>query len=392
MGMKNERVGYSFWGYLGDTKKDLFGNELSTPDGNAFYSWAVYHGLQSIGYDVVTMMPVRDTELSDRSFNWCEFKRFDILSKMIYNKNNLDIKRFWQINAINVDFIIHEWRMPIKGRNTVDVSLTEAFQPDYFYQMLLIQFCMENQIKLVVFDLDYKLGEFEIEVGKLSGLYKAGLLRIIELGNKWSQSKYSEISQKVYIPFGFAELMHAFKINDVQMSNDLVYIGNRYERDWCIDKYIPESGINCKVYGNWLEGGRDSSERWKSITFGKRVQSSEMYDIYYHSVATILFAKEEYCKYGFMTARVVEALFYGCVPLFIEEYGAKVIEDFAGKYAELLTVRNKEDVVNKIQEIKDKRTDIIWNLRMNVCKKVDSLKFALDVKDVVERVVPSVNV
>ena len=31
------RIGYSYWGFLGDRKYDDNGNLLSTPDGNAFY-------------------------------------------------------------------------------------------------------------------------------------------------------------------------------------------------------------------------------------------------------------------------------------------------------------------------------------------------------------------
>ena len=44
-------VGYFYWGFLGD-KKFRNGKEVSTPDGNAFYSWSIISELQKRGYDV----------------------------------------------------------------------------------------------------------------------------------------------------------------------------------------------------------------------------------------------------------------------------------------------------------------------------------------------------
>ena len=43
-------VGYFYWGYLGDKKFDKNGNEVSTPDGNAFYSWSIIKALQDAGH------------------------------------------------------------------------------------------------------------------------------------------------------------------------------------------------------------------------------------------------------------------------------------------------------------------------------------------------------
>ena len=53
-------VGYSYWGYLGDTKYDVNGNVASTPDGNAFYSWSIIKELQDKECDVIQVMPDRD--------------------------------------------------------------------------------------------------------------------------------------------------------------------------------------------------------------------------------------------------------------------------------------------------------------------------------------------
>ena len=47
-----------------------------------------------------------------------------------------------------------------------------------------------------------------------------------------------------------------------------------------------------------------------------------------------------------MTARIIEAVFYGCVPLFIEEYGEDCIKKYAGIYSQDLTVSTKSDIIN----------------------------------------------
>ena len=83
------------------------------------------------------------------------------------------------------------------------------------------------------------------------------------------------------------------------------------------------------------------------------MQTSDMHDAYSNSAITILLAKREYCENGFMTARILEAIFYGCVPLFIEEYGEDIISLYAGCFADELTVRNSEDVIKKTKRFKE---------------------------------------
>ena len=54
------RIGYSYWGFLGDRKYDDKGNILSTPDGNAFYSWSIINKFIEDGHQVIGIMPDRD--------------------------------------------------------------------------------------------------------------------------------------------------------------------------------------------------------------------------------------------------------------------------------------------------------------------------------------------
>ena len=54
------KIGYGFWGFLGDKKFNNKGEEISTPDGNAFYSWSILRALQKAGHKVYALMPDRD--------------------------------------------------------------------------------------------------------------------------------------------------------------------------------------------------------------------------------------------------------------------------------------------------------------------------------------------
>ena len=401
------KIGYSFWGFLGDKKMDKNFNILSTPDGNAFYSWCIIRELQRDGFTCVSIMPDRDKywyeyceygrenavhPYSEYAFGaWCTVDRtkaYELMEKTdysLFDGTKESLYKIWLSQGYDsLSFILHEWRMEIIGRNDKETmgryfngELID-FQPDYFIQECLIDFCADYNIPLIIFDLDYKLSE-DMFV-KLLEINKETYL--LELGFKWSRKYgYSTVDHiyHVEIPFDF-DYMYAYPhLLNAGIEYNLIYVGNRYERDWCIDKYIPQDLSYVKVYGNWLESGRDSKDRWPNIDFGGRLQTYDMMDVYSSSVATILLAKEEYCKYSFMTARILEAIFYGTIPLFIEEYGKDTIEKYAGIYAEFLTVRNKEDVKEKINIL---RHDMV--VRFYILKYLKNHLSFMDVRNFIK--------
>lgn len=351
------KVGYSYWGFLADVKMNEKGERISTPDGNAFYSWSIIRAFQNECDEVLSIMPDRDRfackfiGLKAMFSAWATEKRIEAYARMSKIDYENDFKtmtknelfKIWDAAGVRaLDFILHEWRMEIPGRNDEASRELDTWQPDLWIQACLFEYCKLNNVKIIIFDLDYKLSEEQFDEVKDNA-------QIIELGTKWQSSKFADKVKKVYIPFDFDSIFE-FKPKFYPEDN-LVYVGNRYERDWCIDKYIPENLENCVVYGNWRESGRDSESRWPSIQFGERLQTEQMHKVYANAYVTVLLAKEEYCKYNFMTARLIEAIFYGTVPLFIEEYGTETIEEYAGIYADFLTVKSKEDVCNRISDL-----------------------------------------
>lgn len=407
------KIGYSFWGFLGDDKyrrkplgtrgdKSLL-VKVSAPDGNAFYSWSIINKLLEDGHEVFRIMPNRDkpgidffgkglfssfatnqryaaatnmVEMYDSGIDWKNISREQLFE--IWDKNKL----------YDCEVILHEWRMVVPNRNDYMFSADiQDYEPDYFIQNCLIRYCTERGVRLIIFDLDYKLDEGILNVLTQSA---PNLVTVFELGDKWvsKQNAYH-----VEIPFDFRfintfsplaekdknEML--FWAREYSAQNNLVYVGNRYERDWCIDKYIPTELSGVVLYGNWLEGGRDSQEKWPNINFGPRIQTKEMPLAYGTSICTILLAKDEYLKHKFMTARIIESIFYGCIPLFIEEYGKDVIKKYAGEYSQDLTVSSKSDIIEISQYLKyndEYRVSCIEYLR-------DRLKF-MDVSNFVNTI------
>lgn len=388
------KIGYSFWGFLGDIKIGKNDEPLSTPDGNAFYSWCIINGLLKDKNEVIRIMPNRDIYgykmFGDMLFkSWCAYERATAYKGMIdpYKHKNIDwrfvkeedIFTLWdEVGLYECDAIIHEWRMYINLRNDyASREVNDDWQPDYFIQDLLIKYCKFYNIKLIIFDLDYKLEEndFSSIKHKLNGN-----AYVIELGEKWKWDIFEHNAYHVEIPFDF-DCIDTFEVlPDELVRHNLVYVGNRYERDWCIDKYIPTDEEGIIVYGNWKESGRDSEQRWPGIKFGDRLQVEDMRSVYGSSACTIMLAKEEYLKYSFVTARLIESIFYGCVPLFIKEYGEKCIKKYTGDYARLLTVSSKEQVVEKYKMFSSYylRKEVIEYLR-------DRLKF-MDVKNFLTKI------
>lgn len=361
-------IGYYFWGFLGDRKYNGKFEEISTPDGNAFYSWSIIKAIQDKGKKVSILSKDRDVfgYIKEKDKLFSAFAKED--------RDKCYRNRFFGNAFDYLEYVIIEWRWIIEGRNdeATKVNNPEVYQSDYEDMVNLINELNERNIPFVVFDLDYKL--------TIDDIRKYNIKYIIELGNKW-ESLNDVKSMNVKIPFDFSHI-NDFSLRS-EFSNYLVYVGNRYERDWCIDKYIPEDLDDCIIYGNWKESGRDSEERWSKLKFGKRLQTSEMQKVYSDSVATILLAKEEYCKMGFMTARIIESVFYGCVPLFISEYTDEIINEYAGKYAKFLTVYSKDDVIDKVEKLENDvklRNDIIMYLRKHL-RFMDAKFFIEDLEE-----------
>lgn len=88
-------------------------------------------------------------------------------------------------------------------------------------------------------------------------------------------------------------------------------------------------------------------------------------------MSTLLMAKQEYYEHEFMTARILEAVFYGCIPFFAEEYGDDVIYKYAGMFDNFLKVRSAEELMSKTRVLEENR-ELAYRI---LCYLVSRLEF-----------------
>lgn len=358
------KVGYSYWGFLGDYKFNESKDLVSTPDGNAFYSSSIIHSLQKARHEIIQVMPDRDMPGYDSMKNflfssWGTAMRSTAYRKMIRNcvqkESDLpisdyfdELNRFWDYSGLrNAKFILHEYRFCIEGRND-PASFKNGeygFQPDYMIQLALFNYCIKHSVFVYIFDLDYKLDEAVLDKLKADGLK----FKVVELGNKWAS--LGDEALRVQIPFDWAVMLTESDIHSVfSKTKSICYVGNRYERDETVYKYLDPIG-NVDIYGKWPYGLAD----FNRLVFHGRVHVPQIKEAYRSHMATLLMAKQEYYEHKFMTARILEAVFYGCIPFFAEEYGDDVISAYAGAFGNFLKVRSAEELATKTRMLEDDR-------------------------------------
>lgn len=321
------RVGYLFRGYLGDVKLDVRGNSVSSPDGNATYSWAIAYELLKRDFKVVPLGENLDAPAAERMgtelfASFSKKKRSDCYVRMCLDG--------WlkgsHINFPELDLLLVEWRWPIQGRNTQDDKGKPWFQNDLERQNEVLRHYLDGGTPVVVWDLDHKV--------TLDDEMTWGLDKVIETSVE-PRRLGDKIRAGIEPPFVTRDLLQHDIVERMPKYN-LGYIGSRYERDEVIDEWIapitPPNTHRAKFWGKW-EPVDDVSKRWPGIMFGDRICTKDFRDAYSVCAAVPLLAKESYMKTGFMTPRVWESVLFGSIPiglnghLGIERYCERVAKD-----------------------------------------------------------------
>jgi hypothetical protein len=317
------RVGYHYWGFLGDHKLDNDGTELSTPDGNATYSANLIAALQLRGHDVYMMSKDRDMPAVDRLGLRENFRSHnqDVRSAA-YGKSILT-------NGValpELDVLILEWRFPIPGRNCSESdpirvhsdrpegswsSGLGSWQPDLKRQWELIGHYRKSvYTKVYVWDLDHKLTkEDECLLYNLLG----DRIAVLET----SQEPKRGVLPRIRVEFpAWPETFLEHKTFPSLPEHAAAYIGSRYERDDVIDEWIaPLSKARpgaVRFYGKW---DNDARERWPHIAYSGRITTSDFREAYRYASCVPLLAKRSYMDCGFVTPRPYEALIFGSLPI-----------------------------------------------------------------------------
>lgn len=312
------RIGYSYWGFLGDMKYEG-GHQVSAPDGNATYSWALVSELHRRGHSVYMMQEDRDQEGWER-WGSSLFSTFSPL------KREAAYRGMHQTNGVDLpelDILLLEWRFPIPGRNcllsgpefarwyTFDAN---SLQPDLKRQQELIDHYRWNtDTKVVLWDLDHKLEDSD----EASVIPHA----IFETSAK---PRFQELPRvRVEFPTVVDDLLQ-FPTLDVDPARKSVYIGSRYERDEVITRWLKplsdEYPGQVEFWGNWLKTVDECKRLWPNVSYNDRITVRDFREVYGRAASVPLLGKKSYLDCGFVTPRPCEAIMFGSIPVGLSEH------------------------------------------------------------------------
>lgn len=328
------RIGYSFWGFLGDIKLDEHGHNISSPDGNSTYCWSIIWELQRRGHTVYAMQKDRDTpawkRYGSRIFaSFSSDKREQAYLDMIKGKK-----------YPKLDVLLLEWRFIIPGRNDqfnpTNMKFNGPCEPDLHRQLELLRYYSEKDTKIIIWDLDHKLTKEDEFMWTPHKIFETSVI---------PRKLYKERT-RVEIPFHIPDL-NQFQTLPQNTKYKLVYIGSRYERDDIITEWIkpvsdvfPEEVI---FYGNWSKTLEDCKKKWPNISYNDRCTVLDFRHIYSEACACPLLAKKSYFETGFITARLWESLLFGTIPI-----GLKAFRGINRYCTVVADVNNIIDVVHNL--------------------------------------------
>jgi len=161
---------------------------------------------------------------------------------------------------------------------------------------------------------------------------------------------------------------------------DIVYVGNRYERDAEFEKwYVNYSKLNpykVHVYGNWFRTFEEifTIKKWWFVCYHARIGFQEFYDAYKDAVSCVLITKPEYYRWGFITQRPFESVYFGTLPLLPIQEPFPSYESLIPKKYHL---HDFSDLLDKIYELKklsleeyDFQRKKLWDYFKSLCSPI----------------------
>lgn len=310
------RIGYSFWGFLGDYKMDADGNEVSSPDGCAAYAWSIVHEAVKRDHEVIPLQFLRDKHALnfvnfDRLFgSFSTEKRQDAITHL--NIMHDQYESFWRMPELDV--VLLEWRWPIPGKNCQLNPNGTWWTPadmsqDLLRQTQILHHYTELGVPVIIWDLDHKLTITDERRWSPAAIFETSA----------SPRAQHIVRTRVEFPFLVDDLLQYATLSP-DPKRKLVYIGNNYERDDVIDQYVAPFAKNhpgeVEFWGKWDK----SDQLWPKITYRDRIAMRDFLNVYGTAVACPLLAKRSYLETGFVTPRPVEALLFGTLPIGLNEH------------------------------------------------------------------------
>lgn len=374
------RLGYSFWGYQCDTKVKG-GREVSTPDGNATYSWSIIWEAKRRGWPVYLMQEDRDSELTGGWMTSGEIERhFSSFSCEKRAKAYAHPSRCAGVHydsLPDIDALLVEWRWPIPGRNCGIDKTEPSYQPDLDRQTELLNYYYNKGTAIILWDLDHKLTAEDERRWSPDAIFETSV----------SPRELTMRRTRVEAPFVVNDLAQ-HRMRDLGESSALLtYVGSRYERDDVIDEYVrPVSDLHpgrVEFYGNWTDKGHIDFVRamWPNISFKDRICVRGFLDAYSRSAACPLLAKRSYLESGFMTPRIWECMLFGSLPIGLAEFNG--IDQYL---PDELIASDADDLAEKALRLSSASLayrECLRSLVISMIGRMDVSKFVDRIQDIV---------
>ncbi|WP_176743508.1 glycosyltransferase family protein [Streptomyces agglomeratus] len=268
------KIGYSFWGFLGNGITD-------TPDGGRSHRRPLIDALLGRGHEIVFLQANRDLiEAGD-----------DLGNAYTFHSGSPDI-----------DVLFLEWRWAIEGRNTTACG-TEGHTCDLHRQAELVtRYTVRRKTPTVIWDKDREL--------RPDRMWR----RVRQTAICEAALQPNPGAHRLLFPVDDRLLAEADPIALAEKPRDLVlgYVGNQYDRDEHFDHFFAPAAAHFDhlVGGKWTK-----TSRWPHVRFLGRLPFEAVHAVYDRSLATVLMLPERYAAVGQMTQRIFEAVLAGCLPL-----------------------------------------------------------------------------
>ncbi|MEC4020478.1 glycosyltransferase family protein [Streptomyces sp. H27-D2] len=336
------RIGYSFWGFLGNGVTD-------TPDGGRSHRRPLIDALIARGHDLVFLQADRDRREAG---------------------DDLGGAYSFHAGIPDIDVLFVEWRWDIAGRNTTPCG-TEGHTCDLHRQNELIhRYTVQRRTPTVIWDKDRTLSAD-------SDWRRTAHVEVCEAARSQTPGAHS-----LLFPAADGLLDHADpdQLAAMPRENPLGYVGNQYDRDEEFDRFFAPAAACFEhlVAGKWPDTGR-----WPHVTFLGRLPFADVTRLYHGTLATLLLLPKRYAEAGQMTQRLFEAVLAGCLPL--APAGIRHVEKFVPP---ALVVRGGSQVIRKLrhlQEIAGSRqhaeliSECLGRLELfRLSRQVDALEIVLD--------------
>ena len=273
------RIGYSFWGFLGDGITD-------TPDGGRSHRKALVDGLIETGHQITFLQVDRDSAEAGTP----------VVGPYA-----------WDAGLPDIDALFLEWRWPVPGRNDSPCGTLGHTCDLHRQQQLIAHYVHTLGVPALLWDKDQQLAPAD-------PLRQTAHVTVLEPA---LYPRHHAVSLLFPVADRAIDQADPAALASTGRRLPLVYVGNQYGRDRAFREFFspPARELDHEVAGKWTD-----TSRWPHVRFIGRVPFRQGVALHREAHATVLLAPDRYVNSGQYTQRIFESVLSGCAPIVPARY------------------------------------------------------------------------